>query len=69
VRWVDGIGEEWRRGRDGVEGRLVDAVRGTEGASGLFAGSGDDDLSGLRCRGLRRGILSLLEGCWRRQRS
>jgi hypothetical protein len=41
---VDWIGEEWRRECDGVERRLVDAVMGIEGVSGLFVESGDDDL-------------------------
>jgi hypothetical protein len=67
-RWVDGIGEEWRRECDGVERRLVDAMRGIEGASRLFLVSGDDDLVKTTVQRVAEGILSLLEGCWRRWR-
>ena len=61
-RWVDGIGEEWRRECDGVERRLVDAVRGIEGVSGLFVESGDDDLVKTTVQRVAEGYSKLAGG-------
>ena len=59
---MDGIGEDWRRGCDGVERRLVDAVRGIEGVSGLFVESGDDDLVKTTVQRVAEGYSKLAGG-------